>query len=199
MNALIVLGACEVTLLVNAVIARQWRQKVLLHALCAGLVALWAWLIFFASNPFLYAHPIVGIRHMLGLAQFLVEHPTQWSTPLLTDKLSALWRNTLYYEPLRQLGLPGGAWLLLAGCVGLVATAWRSPRMFWERALGPIAIWIVLSYVAIAVWLPFDYDRYFLPLQPGNAFLQAFGVIWLARIIWAVLRRRQGRLQDRPA
>jgi len=57
----------------------------------------------------------------------------------------------------------------------------------------------VLSYIAIAVWLPSDYDRYFLPLQPGNAFLQAFGVIWLVKTIWAFWRRRQGRLQDRPA
>jgi len=199
MNAMIVLGACELTLLVNAAIAFEWRRKALLHALCAALVPLWAWLVFFASNPFLYAHPIAGVRHMLGLAQFLVEHPTPWATPLFTDKLQALWRNTLYYEPLQQLGLPGGAWLLLAGCVGLVATAWRAPRMFWERALGSIVIWIVLSYIAIAVWLPSDYDRYFLPLQPGNAFLQAFGFIWLVKTSWAFLRRYQGRLRDRPA
>jgi 4-amino-4-deoxy-L-arabinose transferase-like glycosyltransferase len=196
LNALMALGTCEVALLVNAAIAREWRRKVLLHGICAVLVILWAWLIFFSSNPFLYSDPIAGVRHMLGLAQFLVDHPTPWSTPLLTDKLRVLWRNTLYYEPLRQLGLPGGAWLLLAGCVGLAATAWQAPRQFWERGLGAISIWIVLSYIAIAIWLPFDYDRYFLPLQPGNAFLQVFGLIWLVEISWAFLRRRRGQLQD---
>src|SRR5262249_9427450 len=149
-----------------------------------------ACIVFFVSNPFLYSDPIGGTYHILSMNQFMLEHPNPWMTLTIAAKREALWRNTLYFAPLNQVGLAGDRWFLLAGCIALGMTAWRLQRTFWDRSIDVIVVWIIISYIGTGLWLPSDIDRYYLPLQPCNAFLEAYGAVWIAREAYALLLSR---------
>jgi hypothetical protein len=187
----LMLAVCAAVLLLEALRqARFGSARGLGATIAAGcVIAAWAWVIFFISNPFLFAAPIVGIRHMLTHNAVITAIDT---TPIATlpAKAAVIWRSTTIYGPLAQLGLPGDRLLLLAGALGLGHAAWHAPQLFRKRSLHVITIWIAVIYAGTLLWIPQDWGRYYLPLQPCNAFLQAYGAIWIARGVWLSLRNQ---------
>lgn len=98
----------------------------------------------------------------------------------------------LWFAPLNQLRLGGDAALLVLGTLGLLeAGIVRRGRLVPDqRQLWIVIVWIMVTTVGIVWWPPIDFDRYFLPLQPCAAVLEAFGAAWLARLARAALSSR---------
>lgn len=186
LNAGLIFGIAAAALVAQAALAaRSGRARALLPLACAGVIGLWAWAVFFVSNPFLYPDPAGGVRHMQQFNAFVGGFSL--STPRIPQgKLRALWDSVGTYGPLGRLGLPGDQLLALVGLARFVLLVRRSPSAAWEYGLGLLALWGVLSYIVIGLWLPVDWDRYYLPLQPVNAALQAYGVLWVAASIRSV-------------
>lgn len=186
MNAILLTPICLAAILIES-LAHPDRiaqiKNVIPHVAAMGIAAIF---IFYISNPFLYFDFVGGVRHLMSLSQKLVESPNPWQTSTLPLKLDAIARNTLYYAPLRQMGGAGDGWFLLLGLIAGIASYRESQmryklRIFW--------LWSITSYIVITLWLPTDYDRYYLPLQPINALLQAYGCVWLARQAFALIQR----------
>jgi hypothetical protein len=179
LNTLLMVGVCVITILSEALIQMLggWRRS-LLPLLCLTLICVCAGLVVYVSNPFLYHNTITGVYHLLALGSLVATIPIdQLTTP--AARIQAIWQSTSVYAPLARLGQPYDRWLLLLGAIGLVATARRNWASFRARQLDLIVLWVIVSYVGITAWLPHPWDRYYLPLQPCNALLQAYGVVWL--------------------
>jgi len=146
-------------------------------------------LVFYLSNPFLYPAPIKGIAHMLEFANIVYTAPSGFKTLTIAAKLNAIYVNTQRYAPLYQLGLGGDSWLILCGLIVIGTNILRSPRICWQQGVGLIALWIVVMYVGITLWLPNDWERYTLQLQPCNALLESVGLVALLRLAFAVVGR----------
>jgi hypothetical protein len=179
MNGLLIVIICGVVIGIEYFYTlRSPVHSALNTVACSIIMLTLTVLIFVGSNPFLYSDPIVGTQHLLSLSQLLKTDPSAMTTTL-NRKLLAVWNQILTYAPLNQNQLPGDLWLLLLGLVALTATAVKTPRFFVEKSLDIITIWITTNYIVITSWLPVNYPRYMLPLQPCNAFLVAYGVGWL--------------------
>jgi len=137
-----------------------------------------AWTVFYLSNPVLYHAPLEGVRHMLELNSIVSAIPFQ---PLHTipERMLAIWNSMYIYAPLTKLGLPYDRWLIFLGIIAFAITARRGATHLRTRQYDLILLWLLISYAGITLWLPHDWDRYYLPLQPCNAFLQAYGLWWL--------------------
>ncbi len=159
--------------------------------------------IFYALNPRLWSDPFGGASDILGrwdrqmavqqergermnveVARDLGERVT-----LFTDRM--LGRD----DPWRALTrLPGGV-VLLAGGFGVLV--WQAAK---RRAGTPAdreasAAWTAVVFVSIfiagtALWLPLDWERFFLPAAPCLALLQALCLASLARLAAERIRRR---------
>jgi hypothetical protein len=179
LNTLLIVAVCVIALLSEALIQllHGWRRS-LLPLLCLTLICVCAALVVYASNPFLYHNTLAGVDHLLELGSLVATIPIdQLTTP--AARLQAVWQSTSVYAPLARLGQPYDRWLLLLGAIALVASAGRHWASFRARQLDLIVLWIIVSYVGITAWLPHPWERYYLPLQPCNALLQAYGVVWL--------------------
>lgn len=149
---------------------------ILSGATCAAL--------FYAVNPRLWGEPLAGVRDILArwdelLAWFQddwgprtgveVAHSLPERLALFADR--SLTRD----EPWRGLTrLPGGAVLAASGALAL---AWRS-RGLVRRDPQAVTAAFALSFCAVtlvttALWIPLDWERFFLTAAPAQALLVA--------------------------
>ncbi len=170
------------------------------------LAALAAALVFYALNPRLWGDPLGGASDILarwdrqiGVQQERAERMGIEVAHSLPERVALFADRTLSRDdPFRSsTGLPGGV-LLLAG--GLAVLAWRSGG---RRAAGAgrpardgaaIALVFVLVFLAgTALWLPLDWERFFLPAAPCLALLEAACLSGLAG--WLAQRTRRARAE----
>ena len=175
MNTLLVLG---VVLLWVWVSAPRLNARTL--ATLVGLALLPA-LVFVATNPFLYRAPIEGTLHILELgalvAQYDVTHFQQlrdWP-----DRIAALVHVGITTSASlgRLTGLGGwldGALCALGGGVLLVHA--------WARHRGAVLtlVYLAVTTAGILWWTPYVWRRWYLPMEPLWALLEALGVAALA-------------------
>ena len=76
------------------------------------------------------------------------------------------------------------ALLAALGALWLAAMAWRQRRSAWGAAPYALA-WGAITVAGILAWVPFAWERWYLPLEPLWALLAAAGVVALV----APLRR----------
>lgn len=193
LNALLILGACLCSLLLEALWwMRTDRQRTHTSLLCLAVIMSCVALIFYASNPFLYQHPFAGVQHLLELNALIASiHFDPLKT--IPERVMAVWKSLEVFAPLRFLGLSGDRWVTLFGLVMLLATAWQNFQQLRSRQLDFIIIWIIITYVGITLWIPHNWSRYYLLLQPCNAFLQSYVLYWFGKQIW-LERYKLGRL-----
>jgi 4-amino-4-deoxy-L-arabinose transferase-like glycosyltransferase len=192
MNGLLIVIICGIIIGIEYFYTLRSSVHSTLNTIACGIVILtWILLIFVGSNPFLYSDPIVGTQHLLSMSYLLkvIFANSVHATITLSSKLLAVWNQISTYAPLNQNQLPGDLWLLLLGLVALTATAVKTPRFFVEKSLDIITIWIAITYIVIIFWLPVNFARYMLPLQPCNAFLVAYGVGWLVTNVASQINR----------
>ncbi|MBI5375753.1 MAG: phospholipid carrier-dependent glycosyltransferase [Candidatus Schekmanbacteria bacterium] len=180
LNALLILLVCIISIAGEALLSiYSSRIKAYAAFLCMFIVLGVAGMVFYLSNPFLYHAPLAGFKHMLEMNDIVFDIPYQ-SLSTLPERISALWKNTGVFAPFANIGLPVDRVILL---LGIVAFCIMSFRQGYKRlrycGLDLILLWIVISYAGIILWLPHDWPRYYLPLQPCNAFLQAYGICWV--------------------
>jgi len=185
-------AACKLSGALVAVIAVAWwaarsdrpplALSLLLFLATASLgfvlVQLPAW-----SGPLDHLAAIVEHARQVGRYHVPPErHLVSWSARAARVATMGLATS----DPLRAwLGWSGaGAALAALGALG----SWRRP---WAPAL---AIWLSTAALALVLTVPFDWRRWFLPLEPCWAFLQALGLWTLAvgRNGWAGIRVPRG-------
>lgn len=150
--------------------------------------------VFYALDPRLWAEPIEGVRDILGrwglqkeVQQGRAEGMNLEVARSLGERFGLfLGRTTGRDDPWRSLtGLPGGTLLSLAGLALLGLGCARG------RARACVAlVFVVVFLVGTALWLPIDWERFFLPAAPCVALLQALAP---GSLVELVLARRSAR------
>lgn len=196
LNTLLILVVCALTLLGEAALAPTWRRR-RLPLLCLALIAAGTALVVYLSNPFLHVGVLAGVRHQVEMGYLVATIPfDQLTTP--GARVHAVWQSTLDFGPCARMGLPVDRWLLLAGLTALATRWWQRRAEFRAQGLDLLVLWVAVSYVGITVWLPHTWARYYLPLQPCNAFVEAYGLLWLlsSAAVWS--KRLFAGGQDAP-
>ena len=165
--------------------ARSFLRGPLAASLVAGLVCA---LVFYALDPRLWSEPVAGVRDILArwdqlLAYFQDELAPRTGVAVArttSERLTLFVERSLGRDdPWRALtGLPGGA-LLIA--LGAGALAWRA-RGLARRDTAAVPAALALAFCAItvpatALWIPLDWERFFLTAAPAQALLEASAVL----------------------
>jgi len=179
--------------------AVTWRGPLAAVAL-AGVCAC---VVFYALNPRLWGDPFGGVADILarwervmGFFQNTWSERTGTAVARTIPERVALFtdRTLARDDPWRALtGLPGGALLMLGGLLVLAVHALRgqNPEPGRSSAYASAALLVFALVVATgtALWLPIDWERFWLPVAPVVALLEAVALAWLARLVWTVARR----------
>lgn len=156
--------------------------------------------IFYAVNPRLWSEPLTGVRDILARWDELLSYfQDDWGprtgvevARTLPERLALFADRSLTRdEPWRALTrLPGGGVLAAAGALAL---AWRA-RGILRREPEAVPAALALAFCAVtltttALWIPLDWERFFLTAAPAQALLVASAFLVPADV---VRRRRQG-------
>jgi hypothetical protein len=164
-----------------------------------ALAGITAATVFYALNPVLWRDPLGGLRDMLQRWSDLMAYfQDDWAprtgvevarTPL--ERLALFFDRTLGRdEPWHGLtGLPGGVVLLLAGLAELSMVALRAPPFHGAAPGERDAALVALLFGAVliagtALWLPLDWERFYLPAAPAVVLLEACAIALAARAIF---------------
>jgi hypothetical protein len=177
-------------------LAGQLREtglaKVALVALgCVGFV-------FLASNPLLYHQPLSGTRRILALGSLVASYdvPREQRLDTLPRRVAQIAETGLHDSgPIRRwLGWPlVDAGLASLGIALLIAGA-LSPRAGPRRfGYAMFLAWFCVTVLGTLAWVPFRWERWYLPLEPCWAIAEAMGVAAIARRSAAFVRVRRAK------
>jgi hypothetical protein len=137
--------------------------------------------VFLALNPFLYSQPLRNTKHLIELGRLVARYDVPDDQRL--DTWARRWDSLINIG----LGRTGAfryylkwPWvdIILAGLGGLVCVR----TIIW-RASGPLrrnyswfVIWLAVTMAGILYWTPFNWPRWYLPLEPCWAVLEGIGV-----------------------
>jgi 4-amino-4-deoxy-L-arabinose transferase-like glycosyltransferase len=157
LNAGILLPILALAFLLEAV--RRRSAAPLAHAAVAGTVSA---LLFLALNPTLYVAPVEGVVSMLRIGSELGSLGATFvgmGLPTVASRIDAAHELLLVENGVigSRVPLPLDAPLLAFGTLLLAARARR------RTAARVVLIWLVVAVVAVCVWPPVRWDRYFLP------------------------------------
>lgn len=179
-NALLILGVVLLWVLMSGPTrgVRTW-------AVLSGLL-LASGAVFVATNPFLYPAPIQNTLHLLELGQLVTQYEVAPFQQLhgLPSRLEALLRVGVSTSgPVAHLiGRPTlAAWLdgplcALGGVVCLTRTAASRHPDASSRGGAFVTAYAAVVAVGILWWTPFVWTRWYLPLEPVWALLEAVGL-----------------------
>jgi 4-amino-4-deoxy-L-arabinose transferase-like glycosyltransferase len=188
MNALVVwmlAAALGVALIARA--CRGWTRDIAVVAAALGLALSVGGVVFVAINPTLYPDVIGGLRDVLALPV----RTTRIQAALFTDFLETPAEK---WSALGTLlcGHPAVLTLLVALSLG---PTWLGLRRLTPRTV--IVLWWWMSLVMVAVWIPFPWSRYALPVLPPALLITADLLVGLfARIVGPIRGQRWFRRTD---
>ena len=202
------------SLFAGAAIPLLWWQGRREHGLSLARSALPALLaaglscvaVFWLLNPILWSDPIGRLGEVLAFwRKHMAFQQGRWAemggavAHDLGERLALLRDRFLgQEEPLRALvGAPGGALLLALGLAALAARALGVRILEAASSRGGararrVRLWWLAPGVGTALWLPLDWDRYYLPLLAGAALLEG-------ALVGLLLGRLQGLFAARSA
>jgi hypothetical protein len=172
-----------------------------LVALCAcGALS---FLVFLTINPRLWSEPWGGVRDILERWDSLIAYFHNHLGPRTgvevahgpIESVSLYVRKTFARDEAigAWTGVPWlGAAATLAGLGALVLRAFRSKESSGLRA-GILALFALVFVGGTALWLPLDWERFYLTGLPAIVLLQAVGGALLVRALVARMSRRQAR------
>ena len=148
-----------------------------LRLLAAGVAA---FALFVLMNPTLYGAPLSGLRDMLSLGGELSRlermFPQEGLPTLASGVLAAADVLLFEFGTFSAIaGLPLDAVLLT---VGVVVLALRWPTSAAARVL---LIWLAVGVIAVALWPPVRWNRYYLPGLPPVVAVEYVGTVLLLR------------------
>ena len=147
--------------------------------------------LFFVLNPRLWSGPLEGVRDILARWEALLTYfQDEWAQRTgvevarnVPERLSLYARKTLERdEPIGAL--TGANWLGAAALVvGLVALIWASLRASHvERArLRVLLVFSAVFVLGTALWLPLDWERFYLTGLPALILLESVGLTLAVR------------------
>ncbi len=191
LNALLIPGICILAICLTGVTLPNRFDR---YQLISGVLAilLWTWVVFFLSNPRLYPHPIAGIQDMLDMSRIVASSDFA-PLPTLASRISAVWTSLGDDGYIGSGGLPGSRLWLIIGAISLTRALLQRPQGARLSAPPVIALWGVISFIGITLWIPQNWDRYFLPLVPIVALLQAYGIMAILQKAFRLLFRFRTR------
>jgi hypothetical protein len=155
---------------------------------------------FLALNPFLYPDPVQNTWHLLEFGQVVANYEVPVEQRLVT------WAQR--WQSLLKIGLEQTGffhywfrwpWVdkVLAG-LGILVCVHMITRPDQNRTLrygcSWFAVWLAIELAGSLYWVPFNWPRWYLPLEPCWAILAASGITLLLGGCWQVCRRI-GRLR----
>lgn len=159
-----------------------------------GLAAL----VFFASNPLLYHRPIAGTRGILRLASVVATYdvPDGLRLDTLSRRLSQMVETGLIDSgPIQQwLGLPFADMGLAGLGIAVLIIGSARPRLGQQRRLGHMMLlsWCCVTAVGTLAWVPVGWPRWYMPLEPCWAIVEAIAVTTVARRAWSIFAEKKG-------
>jgi len=180
LNALLILSICVLAICLTSVAHPNQFDR---YRLVSGIMSLllWTWTVFFLSNPRLYPHPIAGIQDMLDMSRIVASGEfAPLPTPAL--RISAVWTSLGDGGGIGHGGLPGSRLWLIIGAIFLARALLQRRQGARFSALSVIALWGIVNFVGITLWIPQNVNRYYLPLAPIVALLQAYGIIEIINV-----------------
>jgi hypothetical protein len=153
----------------------------------------------FASNPMLWTRPWTPIAHepdrislLFSLGPTIETYESPYRLPTLADRLAVTARFLTVGagDGERRARLPLEALLfvcgLFAAAARLVAPGARAAAIRGPLAFAAISL---VTWAITIAWLPFSFERFFLPLLPAHTLAAAWGATVLTRRAVDVLRR----------
>ncbi len=170
LNGLLIPGICALAICITGITYpnRSDRYKIISGAVS---ILLWAYVVFFLSNPRLYPDPITGIQGMLELSRIV----TGSTPPTIESRITMVWKS-LGEGGFSVSGIlfSSQLWLII-GAITLSRSLRHSSGARFVALLA-IVCWGVITFTGITLWIPLPRDRYFLPLVPIVALIQAYGI-----------------------
>jgi dolichyl-phosphate-mannose--protein O-mannosyl transferase len=166
------------------------NRKILLIVLCAILLI--TTLVFYASNPFLYEDPIGGMHHLYRLRNIVswyqkVDPEAALASPVKQIGF-VLYRSFWTYGTLRAFfHLPLDAIFFLLGLIRLLKgrkMGSSKQRLYIDAAI----LWFAIVWLGTTVWIPLDWDRYYLPVVPSIIVIESVGIVAILHMIKCTTR-----------
>ena len=214
LSALVVLAICAVWAVVQLSVSDLDARSTSGDARAAsatmfvmGLALVLAGATTLLLNPLLLAAPITNSLYLLEFGEIVAGLNVAPDQRL--DGQAIRWRSVFEMGLAssgvfhRWLGWRFADALLAAGGLTLVVTGLASRAGFGaghRRGLAWLAVWFVVTLVAVVAWTPFRWRRWYLPLEPCWAVLEGMAVAFAlhtayrarARIRLALAQRHTG-------
>lgn len=174
---------------------RQDKRPVWHTVTSVALFTLIAMAIFLALNPFLYPHPIQNTWHLIEFGQIVADYEVPADQRLET--WAQRWSN-LFEAGLKRSGVFKRwfewpwidkilVYLGMLMCVRMIAQQGQKSAL--RRNLAWFMIWFAVEMAGILYWTPFDWWRWYLPLEPCWAILEGNGIALMLVEGWQAYRR----------
>ncbi|MBN1687677.1 MAG: phospholipid carrier-dependent glycosyltransferase [Candidatus Omnitrophica bacterium] len=178
--------------------------KLLLTVLTGFLLSgFFAFVCFVGLNPYLYHETLEKLRYMIGYRHDIICFQQSEIGPALlsvSERLPRVYWRIFYPPNYVVIGnlfkFPAELYLFV---LGIGCLMWNEIKMLWHRWLPSegaiLLLWVIIAYGGISLWIPLDWDRYYLPIIPGVTLVVAFAIEallrGLSRAAEMVLERRQ--------
>lgn len=145
--------------------------KILTGSLLISMLV--AIIVFIAVNPYLYkqtlGRTINLVEHRASMANGQQKDNPDEALTYLSEKFNSVVRRTMFpgsYVILSSiLKIPIDLALFILGLIILLYTEIKHIRNNCKPSLRSIVIlWAIITFLSITVWLPLDWDRYYLPI-----------------------------------
>lgn len=160
---------------------KEWR---LIKALAIIIIALF--LVFILFNPFTWGQPVKNSLFMfshrinMGVRQGLYSRRLLVS---LMDKLIGVYESV--FSPLRDYGLLQrlfiGTAFFIIGLFTLVERLLKSKKANLIGQDLALVLWAVVVLITVVIYIPMDWERYYLPIFPGVILVQLMGIFGVVK------------------
>ena len=141
-------------------------------------------LIWVLPNPLLYKHTLKNTYHIYSLSKKVRSNPSAVEEQKNTT-LGKSWNSLIANGPNRSgifgyyLGLPSiiDKMIVLLGLLLFAMLFTQAKSHAQRRSYYYLGIWMLISTCGILLWTPFDWPRWYLPMSPVWAMLQAMGIL----------------------
>ena len=179
-------------------------KTVLISLLISGVIAT---LVFVSMNPCLYHQPLKGSFNMIEYrtSQISSQHKSTALLDSLSKKVDLVARRTLFignYVILANiLKFVIDFALLLLGFVmlflfllGLIMLLYNEVKDLLRNSKPSsrsiVIIWTAITFIGIISWIPFDWERYYLPVVPCIVIMEGYCIAKIYDICVVLIKQR---------
>ncbi|MBN1128948.1 MAG: phospholipid carrier-dependent glycosyltransferase [Chitinispirillaceae bacterium] len=185
-------GFLVVSVLLVAMVRAGLQKRsgaIFAHLLAIAGITVCSVALFVVLNPFLYGAPFQKIVQTFAVYDdWMLKQAIDPGRPLwgMAQKIAAI-AYFNFWLPQSVVKVPGGALMFMAFLMGmsfLCREVFTNPGNRGRRE-GPVVVLMMTALygMGIGLWIPVNWDRYFLPLAPIIALCCGFGLVFLCKAI----------------